>query len=345
MIFSRPPRLPSTRLRPRPIRIAGTGRHLPRLCLEDNALDRKLGLANGTLERLSGVKRRFFSDDENAAQMGARAARAALDSAGLELKDIDLLLCVSGTIDQIIPCNAALIMQELDQGDLGIPCFDINSTCLGFIVGLDTISFALAGGRYRHVLVVASELPSRGLNPDELEAYSLFGDAAAATVISAADTSDGSCILGARHETYPSGAAHCNIYGGGGRLPAYHFNHEPKNRYLFHMDGRKIFKQASQLMPAFFQRLMDDCGVSLADIDLVIPHQASESAVELLRRKLEIPPERLVYTLPQYGNNIAASIPLALNIAIEEGRLRRGHKVLLLGTSAGFSMGGMVIQY
>lgn len=329
----------------RAVRIVSTARHVPRRCLEGDVLDRKLGLPSGTLEKMSGVRRRYYTDGENAAQLGAQAARAALDRAGLDFADIDLLLCVSGTADQLIPCNAALILQELDPRDRGVTCFDINSTCLSFVAGLDTISYAIAAGRYRRVLLVASELPSLGVNDKELEAYSLFGDAAAAVVVAPAAPGEGSRLLGARLETYPSGADHCHLYGGAGRLPAYHYNTEDPTRYLFHMDGKKIFRQASSIMPGFVERLLTDAGVALRDIDLVVPHQASLAAMELLRRKLGITEDRLVCTLPDYGNNIAASMPLALDVAIEQGRLRRGHKVMLLGTSAGFSIGGLILEY
>ena len=336
---------PATRQLPRAVRITGTSREVPGKFLEGDVLDRKLGLRSGTLENMSGVRRRYFTDGENAAQLGARAARTALKKAGVDFDDIDLLLCVSGTADQLIPCNAALILQELDPRDRGVTCFDINSTCLSFVTGLDTISYAVAAGRYGRVLLVASELPSLGVNAQEPEAYSLFGDAAAAAVLAPAGPGENSRLLGARLETYPSGADHCQLYGGAGRLPAYHYNSVDPSRYLFHMDGKKIFRQASAVMPGFVERLLTVAGVSLRDIDLVVPHQASLTAMELLRRKLGISPEQLVCTLPDYGNNIAASMPLALDVAIEQGRLRRGHKVMLLGTSAGFSIGGLILEY
>jgi 3-oxoacyl-[acyl-carrier-protein] synthase-3 len=318
---------------------------MPGRLVESSELDLKLGLKSGTLESLSGVQRRWFTQGENAAQAGAKAARIALERAGLKFSDIDLLLAVSGTSDQIIPSNAALILQELDPDDTGIPCFDINSTCLSFVVGLDTISFAIAAGRYRRVLIVAAELGSLGLNPKELEAYSLFGDAAIAVVVEKAGPDQSSRILGARQESYSSGAENCNIYGGAGRLPAYHYNEQPPERYLFHMDGPKLFKQSSAVMPDFLGRLLADSGTALKEIQLIIPHQASASAMELLRRKLKLSKEQVVSTLRDCGNNIAASIPLAMDEALQQGRLKRGDRVLFLGTSAGFSIGGMVLEY
>ena len=332
-------------LTPRAVRIVSTARYLPGRVVESQELDQALGLKAGTLEGLSGVQRRHFTQGENAAQAGAKAARLALEKAGLQFSDVDLLLSVSGTQDQLIPSNAALLLQELDASSSAVPCFDINSTCLSFVVGLDTISFAIAAGRYRRVLIVASELGSLGLNPKELEAYSLFGDAAVAVIVEATPAGQSSRILGARQESYASGAEFCNIFGGAGRLPAYHYNQQSPERYLFHMDGPKLFKLSSEVMPAFLGRLLSDAGCELKDIQVVIPHQASLSAMELLRRKLKISKEQVISTLKEHGNNIAASIPLAMDEALQEGRLKRGDRVLLLGTSAGFSIGGMVLDY
>ncbi len=233
----------------RPVSVVASGRYLSGEAVASTTLNLKLGLAVGTLEKMTGVRQRYYSKGEHAAQVGAKAAKAALANGGFTLADIDLLLCVSGSPDQIVPSNASLLLAELDPKSTGLPCFDINSTCLSFVVGLDTISYAMAAGRYKRVLMVAAELPSLGLNPKELEAYGLFGDAGAAVIIETHGDAEGPRILAAQQESYAAGVDFCQIFGGAGRLPSYRYSQEDPSKYLFHMDGSAVFKLASKVLP------------------------------------------------------------------------------------------------
>ncbi len=332
-------------MQPRNVKILGTGEYLPQQVISSTELDQRLNLPSGWSENASGVSIRHFIQDETASLMGAFAAQRAMEKAGIGLKDIDCIISASGVMEQAIPCTAALILEHLGGEELSIPAYDINSTCLSFLTAFDTLSYLIAAERYRHVLIVSSEVASVGLNWEHPESCILFGDGAAAAIISKTEPEEPSSILTSRIETYSEGAHFCEIRGGGTGLHPRHYSEETKEAFLFHMDGKAVFKKSAELMPNFMQRLFEPVGFSLAEIKLVIPHQASGSAMELFRRRLKIDPNRFLSIIKNHGNTIAASLPMAIHAAIEEGRIKRGDRIMLLGTSAGLSLGGMVLVY
>lgn len=337
----------------RKIQLKGTGCYLPQRVVPSVELDERFGRPAGTYEGASGVKsRRYAGAEESSPVMGARAAMAALETARLKAGDIDLILGACGTPHQAIPCTAALIQREMGLENSGIPCFDVNSTCLSFLSAFHLATRLLQAGEYRNILVVSSEVASVGLNHSHLEAAALFGDGAAAAVIGVLPddaTSEPVTELLAYHmETYSSGADICEILGGGSGL---HPSKEDwrlrpnDERFLFNMNGPRIFKMASKVLSPFMRRLEEKSGAPLKHAALLIPHQASDSALEIVRRKLGVPPERFMKIIEHHGNMIAASLPLGLHYAIRDGRLKRGDTVYLLGTSAGFSIAGLVLRY
>lgn len=327
----------------RAVAVMGTGHALPAHRLDSAAIDARLGLRAGAVERLSGVRQRpVAARGDTAAGLGAAAALRALDAAGLRLDDIDCLVAASGTMDQGLPSNAALIHREL--GLEGVPGFDVNASCLGFIAALDTLSWALAAGRYQCVLVVASDIASCGLDWSHLEASAIFGDGAAAAVIGPSVPGQGR-ILAADLFTVSEGAHLCQIPGGGSRHHPVRIDQpfEPLTR--FQMDGKGVFRLATRHLPSFLERLLDAAGVGLCDIDWVVPHQASLLAMEHMTRRLGFAPDQVVNIFANHGNQVAASLPTALDVAVRDGRIRRGQRLLLLGTGAGLSIGGLVMEF
>ena len=327
----------------RNVKIIGTGKYLPQRRVTSEEADVLLGVAPGWSLRKSDVRVRYFAETETAAEMGAAAARSALTDAGLGFADIDCLVCTSGTMVQPIPCTAALIQEAMGEQDSGTPAFDINSTCLSFLAGLDVMSYMVHAGRYPRVLLVSTEIASKGLNWSQKESAALFGDGAAAVIIERSD--DGSRIVSSRMETYSRGAHLSEIRGGGSRLHASEYQSGTAAEYLFDMDGGAIFRMASKLLPAFVSALLEPIGAKMSDMRIVVPHQGSAMAMKLLRKKLAIAEEQLMYITPDHGNTIAASIPMGLHEAIRQGKVMRGDRLLLLGTSAGLSLGGMVLDY
>lgn len=255
------------------------------------------------------------------------------------------MVCTSGTFEQPIPATATLIQREMGYGLSGVPSFDINSTCLSFVTGLDVISYMIAAGRYEKVLLVSTEIASKGLNWDHKESAALFGDGAAAVVVGSAEEGSNSKIVCSLMETYGEGAHLSEIRGGGTKMHASEFSEQTEKEFLFDMDGLGIYRLTSKLMPDFVDRLLKLAGIQMKDIQLVVPHQGSAMAVRLLSRKLGISKKQLMYITSDHGNTIAASIPMGLHEAIRQHRIKRGDRILLLGTSAGMSLGGIVLDY
>jgi 3-oxoacyl-[acyl-carrier-protein] synthase-3 len=324
----------------------GTGVYLPKREVSAEEVDAKIGQPPGTVADKTGVTRRHYADQtEPASVMGAAAARVALDRAGLKLEDVDLIVGASGTVEQPLPCNASLLQRALGAPMSGITCFDVNSTCLSFVTALDVVSSMLATGRYRNALIVSSETASVGLDWTHVESAGLFGDGAAAAVVTGGTPSTTGRVVTARFETYSAGADHCCAKGGGTRLPFWKYTEELHREYCFAMDGPAVFRMALEILPGFVERAFAGTPYSLAECDLVIPHQASKSALAIMRRKLGVKRERWMEIVTDHGNMIAASIPCALNKAVEENRIHRGSIVTLLGTSAGFTAGALVLEY
>lgn len=328
----------------RRIKILGTGLYLPKKCIKTKELEEKTGATEEVLLKKSGVLQRYYvSDGETASIMGAHAARSAVEKAGLSLDQIDLVLCTSGTMEMPIPCTATLIHKEL--GLSTVPAFDINSTCLSFLTGLDVISHLVESGTYQNVLLVSTEISSAGLNMSNLESASLFGDGAVAVVICRSKKSESSKIYASKMVTYSESWDACRIPGGGsGYIPE---NWTPKTAHMFQfqMNGKKVFKLISKHLPSFVDEILDGCDCSMSDIDVVVPHQASQSAMNIMQKKLNISDGQFVNIIKNRGNVIAASIPMALHEAIQDKRIVRGSKVMMIGTSAGLSIGGLIFEY
>jgi 3-oxoacyl-[acyl-carrier-protein] synthase-3 len=329
----------------RKIKILGTGKYLPENILTAETIGNRIGIGKKWVEQHTGVLVRHFVKHESASEMGALAAKEALKNAGLAFQDIDCLVCTSGTMEQPIPCTASLIQKAMGETSTGIPAFDINSTCLSFVAGLDVMSYMVAAGRYRRVLLVSTEIASAGLDWQDKESSSLFGDGSAAVVIGPSEAEDSSQILCSRIETYSHGANLSEIKGGGTRHPATEFDPNQVKRYLFSMDGKGLFKLSARVLPGFYEQLLSSAELNTNDLKLVIPHQASKTACQLIRKKLNIPEDKFFMTVHNHGNTIAASIPMGLHEAIQQNKLQRGDRFMLLGTSAGFSVGGMILDY
>jgi 3-oxoacyl-[acyl-carrier-protein] synthase-3 len=323
--------------------VLGTGVQFGGRTVSAAEIDHRTGKRPGWTAKHTGVlNQHFIEEGETAATLGAAAVRKALKTAGLDPGDVDALICASGGMQQPIPSTSALILKELGPEASGMTSFDINSTCLSFVVAFDTVTCLLNAGRFKRVIIVSTEVASCGLNWDEAESAGLMADGAAAVILEGGRDSQ---VHTALFKTYPAGSALAEIRGGGSAQPATHFQQEQIHDYLFSMDGRGVFRMAMAYLPPFYEELFSAGGFDWDDIDLVIPHQASTSALRIMRRRLGIPKEKYYVNVQQVGNTVAAAIPIALHGAIESGRLKRGMKVLLTGTSAGFSIGALYFTY
>jgi 3-oxoacyl-[acyl-carrier-protein] synthase-3 len=327
----------------RNISIAGTGVAVPRKVLTSDDLDQQLGLVSGESLRVTGIERRHVTELETAAQLAAEACRKALASAGMEWDEIDCLVCASATMDQALPYNAAMVHAELGRGKNRIATFDVGASCLSFLQALDLMNCAIAAGRYENVLIVSADISSFTTDYRNLKENGIFGDGAASVVLRKCEADESSRVLAARSITLPEGVDFCRIRSGGSR---YHRRGDSRHaEALFEMRGRELFALVGRRLPDFVTGLLEEAGISRKEVSLFIPHQASRQALDHVAKMLGFDDGRMVDVFGEFGNQVGASLPTALHFAIRRHGLKRGDKVLLLGTGAGVSIGGIVLVY
>ncbi len=307
-------------------------------------IDAERGLSAGFLERETGVRSRYVCRHETQIDLAVSACSAALDNAGIDPSSIQLLLSGSGVPYQPLPAMAPLIMQRLGISDGTAAAFDVNATCLGFLTALDIAAMHIASGRCETALVVSSDVASRALPwADEPQIAALFGDGAAAAVLRKAAPGEGA-ICASVYRTYSSAYDACSIGAGGTRFD-FRTEAEAFARHaVFRMDGKSLFQITARHFRGFVEDLLSKAGWSRDDVDLVVPHQASPHALAHMARLVGFAPEQLIDISRDHGNQIAASMPFAFDVARRLGRVPPGARVLFLGTSAGVSFGGMAMQ-
>lgn len=332
--------MPATQARP--LRILGTGISTPAQWLDSDELDRRLGLAAGSVYARTGVRRRGIEPVRSAAQVAAQAVQAALAAAGCSLESVDALICASASLDQAMPCNAALLHHEL--GLRQVPAFDVNASCLSFLLALDLVASLFQSGRYRRVLLCSCDLASRALDPADIDTLGLFGDGAAAAVLSADTTADGPAVLAAAFQTWSEAAHACEIPGGGSRLtPALHGG-DYAQVCTFKMDGRRLYRVAAEHFDRFVADLLAAAGLTIAQIQRVVPHQASLLGMQHIFKRIGVARAQVEDIFAEHGNQVSASLPTALHHALSRGRLRSGEHALLIGSAAGVTLGGVVLR-
>lgn len=326
-----------------PLRIAGVGRYLPSRVVSNEELEARCGLPAGWIERRNGVRERRWVDGERASFMAAQAALEALDEAGMKPGGLDLIINASATGEQALPDTGSLIQRELGLGSSGIPAMTVQAACLSFITALEAAAHYLHSGRYARILVVSSDIASCGLDFTEPESATLMGDAAAAVVAVRPRQGEPGRICNAGFRTWGDGAGLTAIMGGGSARHPRRPGHDPSDD-LFHMDGPAVLRMVRRYDAAFLEELRPGLSTGLCGIDLVVPHQASRVGLQILRR-FGWPEGAIVETLGELGNCVAASIPCTLYQAVRDGRAQRGDRLLLVGTGAGLSIGGLVLVY
>jgi 3-oxoacyl-[acyl-carrier-protein] synthase-3 len=317
------------------VRVAGTGSWIPPRVETAADLAPRLGVTEEWILTRTGVRERRISDLPME-EMAAHAARAALGGGAPP----DLLVNASLTPVQLAPDGAVFILRAL--GLSGVPGFSVHATCLSFLDALPMVGAMVHAGGLERALLVSAERGSLGRDLGEPESAALIGDGAGAVVLEPAGDSD-SAILGWAMGTWPDGADLAEIRGfGQRRLPDDPATTPADHR--FHMRGPRLYRAALRHVIELLDELFGRLGLTRDDIDLVVPHQASGPAVAALGR-LGFPPERVVDVVAEYGNCIAASVPMALARADADGRLRRGDTVLLVGTGAGLGVTAVVLRW
>jgi 3-oxoacyl-[acyl-carrier-protein] synthase-3 len=321
----------------------GSGTCRPSTLLSSVEIDRQLGRAEGWCEGISGVRTRAIAGGETAVDLAAGAARQALTRAGMVPSDLGCIVATCAVPHQGIPTTAVLVQRALGLSASSIPAFDVNATCIGFLAALDIAGALIASGRYESILICAADLPSRGTTWDAPEIKAIFGDGAAAVVLTR-DREQDRGVLAFAMETYSEGASACTLRAGGTGLDPHANLADFLAGSRFEMDGPLAYRVAARYLPRLLRRLLTQAGIGWADIDVVIPHQASALAMKHMRRRLSVAPEKIVDVFATHGNQVSASLPTALHAAMGDGRVQPGGIALLIGTAAGITLGGAVMR-
>ncbi|MFT5156573.1 MAG: 3-oxoacyl-[acyl-carrier-protein] synthase-3 [Bacteroidia bacterium] len=319
------------------------GKYLPRK-IDSSELESKHGIPKGWSLKNSGVQTRHHVTNESGAFMGARALENALDKAGLSPSDLDYIISASATFDYPIPSQASVIKNELKYGGgIDIGTVDVNATCLSFVTAFEMASRMLDGNQYKRIAIVSAEISSKGLDPENWETITLFGDAAVAAIVEY-DESGGSFFIKGGSKTYSKGVFDTIIKGGGNE---YHIREHPFSHKLhsFQMNGFNLLRLAKKKLPEFTTWFFEGLETTFTEVDVIIPHQGSKLGLSMVNSLYQFKEGQFKDHLADYGNCISASIPLLLHNEIESGNIRRGDSCILIGTSAGFSIGAVLIIY
>ena len=315
-------------------RISGTGSYLPAKRLHNRDLESMMDTSDEWIASRTGIRSRHIAAaDETASELALHASRRALEAAGLQPADIGLIIVATTTPDMMFPSTACLLQRKL--GASGCAAFDVQAVCSGFVYALATAELHVRAGKCRHALVVGSEVFSRLLDWSDRGTCVLFGDGAGAVVLSAADAPG---ILATRLH---ADGAHADMLWVPGHVSGGRVYGDPFVR----MDGGAVFKFAVRVLGEVGEAVLAEAGLSTADVDWLIPHQANVRIIEAAARRLGLPPERVVVTVDHHGNTSAASVPLALDEAVRDGRIRPGHHVLLEGVGGGFTWGAVLLRW
>lgn len=285
------------------------------------------------LERTGILARHFADPSVSSSQLGFDASRRAIDAAGLQPSDIDLIVCATSTPDMVFPSTACLIQREL--GVHGCPAFDVQAVCSGFIYALTVADSMIRSGSAKRALVIGSEVFSRLLDFKDRTTCVLFGDGAGAVVLEASDTPGivATCLHADGHFSHilnvPGTIACGSILG------------DPTLK----MDGQAVFKLAVSVLDKAAHEVLEKAGRDATCIDWLIPHQANMRIMQGTAKKLKLSPDKVVATVDQHGNTSAASIPLALDHAVRSGQVQRGQTLMLEGVGGGFTWGAVLVDY
>lgn len=323
------------------VQIVSTGRCLPDRVLTNKDLEGMVDTTDQWITERTGIKERRIAGDElSAAGMGAAAARMAMKRAGVELGEIDILIVSTATPDRLLPSTACDIQALL--GANNAVAFDVSAACSGWLYGLTLAEGYLTAGRGEIALVIAAEKMSSIVDWDDRSTCVLFGDGAGAAVVRRSDGVRG--ILGTHHGS-DGRLAELLYRPGGGALMPMDADVLANRDHLVKMAGREVFKNAVRSMAEGAKRALEQSGLTADAVDLMIPHQANNRIIEATARYAGIPMEKVYVNVHRYGNMSSATIPVAMDEAVEEGRLLPGMNVLTVAFGAGLTWGALVIRW
>lgn len=315
-------------------RIIGTGSYLPAKILTNRELSATVDTSDEWIQQRTGIcQRHIAADSESASDLALHASRRALEMAGIGPEKLDLIIVATSTPDMVFPSTACILQAKL--GAKGMPAFDVQAVCSGFVYALAMADQFMRSGQHEHILVAGTEIFSRILDWEDRGTCVLFGDGAGAVVLKRSSEPG---ILAARLHADGSYADILSVPGtvSGGKI---------SGRPLLQMDGGAVFKFAVKVLEEVALETLDAAGLPKSDIDWLIPHQANIRIIQATAKKLGLSMEKVITTVDRHANTSAASVPLALDEAVRDGRIRPGQHVLLEGVGGGFTWGAVLLKW
>jgi 3-oxoacyl-[acyl-carrier-protein] synthase-3 len=324
-----------------PVSITGLGWHVPERVLTNDELARMVDTSDEWIQERTGIReRRIAAPEEAMTDLALPAARDALAHAGVDAVDLDLVVVATVTPDTMFPTTSALMADTL--GASKAAAYDLLAGCTGFMYALAQGYGMVAAGLSERALVVGGDVLSKIVNWSDRSTCVLFGDGAGAVVLERAENGGG--FLGFELGADGGGGRHLTLPAGGSRLPASPETVETQQHFV-HMNGPEVYKFATRVLVSSAQAVLAECGMSMDDVDVYVPHQANVRIIDHASRLLGVPKERVVVNVDRYGNTSSGSIPLALADAASDGRLRPGQVVLMTGMGAGLTWGSAVMEW
>ena len=317
-------------------KIIGTGSYLPDKCLSNHDLEKMVDTSDAWIRERTGICSRYIAaEGEFTADLAEKAARRAIEMAGVAAEEIDFIVIATTTADKIFPSTATIVQQRL--GIRGCPAFDVQAVCAGFVYALSVADKFIQTSSAKRALVIGAETFSRIIDWTDRDTCVIFGDGAGAVILEAADE---------------AGIYSTHLHADGNYIELLHVPKGVSSGYTLgqegayvKMQGNKVFKVAVKALGDIVDEVLNHNGMQKSDVDWLIPHQANIRIIQATAKKLALPMERVVLTVANHGNTSAASIPLAIDTAVRDGRVKRGENLLLEGFGGGFTWGAALVKF
>lgn len=321
--------------------ILGIGSYIPEKIVTNKDMEKLMNTSDEWIVERTGIReRRVAADDQATSDLATEAARRALKDAGIGPDELDLIIVATVTPDMSFPSTACLVQDNLKA--VNAAAFDLTAVCSGFVYGLAVGSQFIQTGLYKKVLVIGAESLSRIMDWSDRNTGMIFGDGAGAVVLGV--TSPGCGILGIHLGADGSGGDLLKVSAGGSRLPA-SMDTVSQRQHFIYMNGKEVFKFAVKIMGDAANKALENAKLTANDIDCFVPHQANLRIVQSAAKRLGFPMEKVVVNVDKYGNTSAASIPIALDEAVKNGRIKNGSTILLVGFGGGLTWAASVIKW
>jgi len=309
-------------------RITGTGSYLPSKIITNFDLEKTLDTSDDWITARTGIKERRIVTNESTCDLALEASLNALSMAEINPQDIDLIILATTTPDKIFPATATMLQDRLGAS---CPAFDLQAVCAGFVFALSTAQQYIENGSAKNILVVGSETMSKIVDWSDRSTAILFADGAGAVVLSTDSN---------------TGIKHSKIYSDGSYLSSLHVNNNGIDELgIIEMEGNEVFKIAVNRLSDLAEETLKDCNMNSEKLDWMVPHQANIRIIKAVAKRISLPMDKVIQTLDKHGNTSAASIPLALDVGVRDGRIKKGDTLLFEGIGGGFSWGSILTEF